>query len=93
MYQRSAQSALANHPTSPATAMLLLAVLKLKVVSESIPTNDPRPESLERLHSELTREITSLIMSRPEELATLMREVGWKVQPPEASEQPNADND
>ena len=82
LYHQAVQSALAANPASTATAMLLLAVLKLQLLSDSLASDEPLPETLERQRKELGREISKLILANPHEIAELLVELGWRIESP-----------
>ena len=85
LYHQTVQSALAANPTSPATATLLLAVLKLQLLSDSLASDAPLPATLEERRKTLAREFANYITSNPREIAELLNEIGWLVVPPNAA--------
>ena len=61
--------------------MLMLAVLKLQLLSDSLASDEPLPETLERQRKELGREFANYITSNPHEIVELLAEVGFHIIP------------
>ncbi len=82
LYHSVLEAARAVNPASPTVAAMLMAVVRLQVLSESLTSNEPLPDSLEDKRKALGREFSKFILEHPEDIAALLSEVGWRVQPP-----------
>lgn len=78
-------------PGSMVVGNVMLATMKLQILSESASRDDKLPATLESRREALAREFTDFLLEQihehPDELAELLRAAGWQVEPPEASEQ------
>ncbi len=82
----------AAKPASPVIAHTLLGVLKFRLLAESLPTKIELPETLEAKKRALARELSVFVLENPHTVSGLLVELGWKVEPPEASEHRTADH-
>jgi hypothetical protein len=81
-YCKTVKCAINTKPGSLATANLLLAPLKLQLLSDSLAANEPLPETLEGTREALAREFANYITNNVHEIADLLTELGWDVQRP-----------
>ena len=82
----------AAKPASTVIAHTLLGVLKFRLLAESLPTKIELPETLEAKKRALARELSLFVLENPHTVSGLLTELGWKVEPPEASEHCTADH-
>lgn len=84
LYHTTLEAARAVNPASPAVASMLMAVVRLQVLSDSLTSDEPLPDSLEDKRKALGREFAKFILENPSDVASVLAETGWFVQPPEA---------
>lgn len=81
-YHQIIQAKLATDPASPDAATMLLGILRLNVLSKSLTTTEPLPETLDAKRAALGREFSKFILEKPGEIAELLCEIGWTAIPP-----------
>lgn len=78
-------------PGSMVVGNVMLAVMKIQLVAASASRDAELPATLESKREALAREFTDFLLEqvyeRPDELAELLRAAGWRVEPPESSQQ------
>ena len=82
LYHSVLEAARAVNPASPTVAAMLMAVMRLQVLSESLTSEESLPNSLEDKRKALGREFSKFILENPHEIASLLAEVGWRVDSP-----------
>lgn len=70
-------------PGSSAVANGIIGVLRLQLLAESLSANLEPTDSLESTKRALARELTGFVLEHPHTAAGLLRELGWRVEPPE----------
>lgn len=77
----------AAKPASTAVGHTIVAILKLQTLAESLPPNLEPTDSLESTKRALAKELSLFVLEHPTTAAGLLRELGWRVAPPDTSQQ------
>ena len=73
-----------SKPASPAVGHTIVAILKIQTLAESVSANFELPATIEAKQRALARELSLFVLERPDSAAELLREIGWRVEPPES---------